>query len=174
MRFFDQEGKSATKPSSTAGPSSATKAHPSTERKSGTEATQATVYNCSSGTVVDREVVHPTQFDFYLQSHHVPRGTARPAHYSVLYDENDLTADTLQAFSFALCHVYARSNRAVSIPAPVHYADQVCYRVRNHSNPNAPIEVRADPEAGSSSSAQGTRTVYEPPHDAFKDVMYFV
>ncbi|KAJ7123370.1 Piwi domain-containing protein [Mycena epipterygia] len=123
--------------------------------------------NCRPGTVVDREVVHPTDFDFYLQSHNVPRGTARPAHYSskVLYDENNLTADTLQALSFALCHIYTRSNRAVSIPAPVHYADQVCARVMNHCNPKAP----AQPTATEGSS----KSVYQPPHDALKDIMYF-
>ena len=47
-------------------------------------------------------------------------GTSRPAHYSVLYDENNFTPDALQALSFALCHVYARSTRSVSIPAPVY------------------------------------------------------
>ena len=25
--------------------------------------------NCPAGTVVDRDVTHPTEFDFYLQSH---------------------------------------------------------------------------------------------------------
>lgn len=31
-----------------------------------------------------------------------------------------LSADAMQALSFALCHVYARSTRSVSIPAPVY------------------------------------------------------
>lgn len=44
--------------------------------------------NCPAGTVVDRDVVHPTEFDFYLQSHGGLLGTSRPAHYSVLHDEN--------------------------------------------------------------------------------------
>jgi len=39
--------------------------------------------NCQAGTVVDREVSHPTEFDFYLQSHGGLLGTSRPAHYSV-------------------------------------------------------------------------------------------
>ena len=25
--------------------------------------------NCPAGTVVDKDIVHPTEFDFYLQSH---------------------------------------------------------------------------------------------------------
>ena len=44
--------------------------------------------NCPAGTVVDRDVVHPTEFDFYLQSHGGLLGTSRPAHYSILHDEN--------------------------------------------------------------------------------------
>lgn len=44
--------------------------------------------NCPAGTVVDTEVVSPTEFDFYLQSHAGILGTSRPAHYNVLYDEN--------------------------------------------------------------------------------------
>ena len=76
--------------------------------------------NCRAGTVVDREISHPTEFDFYLQSHAGLLGTSRPAHYNVLLDENNFTPDSLQQLSFALCHVYARSTRSVSIPAPVY------------------------------------------------------
>jgi hypothetical protein len=35
-------------------------------------------------------------------------------------DENQLSSDGLQQLSYALCHVYARSTRSVSIPAPVY------------------------------------------------------
>lgn len=78
--------------------------------------------NCKAGTVVDSDITHPVELDFYLQSHAGLLGTSRPAHYNVLYDDNNLTADALQALSFALCHVYARSTRSVSIPAPVYCA----------------------------------------------------
>ncbi|KAF7366306.1 Protein argonaute-2 [Mycena sanguinolenta] len=91
--------------------------------------------NCPAGTVVDRDIGHPTEFDFYLQSHAGILGTSRPGHYSVLYDENNLNADTMQALSFALTHVYAGSTRSVSIPAPVYYADTVCARAKIHFDP---------------------------------------
>jgi Piwi domain len=68
------------------------------------------------------EVASPAEFDFYLQSHAGLLGTSRPAHYNVLYDENNFTPDSMQQLAFALCHVYARSTRSVSIPAPVYCA----------------------------------------------------
>ena len=91
--------------------------------------------NCPSGTVIDTDIVHPTEFDFFLQSHGGLLGTSRPAHYSILYDDNQFTADALQQLSFALCHVFARSTRAVSVPCPVYYADIVCSRARTHYDP---------------------------------------
>jgi eukaryotic translation initiation factor 2C len=48
--------------------------------------------NCPAGTVVDREVAHPTEFDFYLQSHGGLLGTSRPAHYSVRWPHDFLLA----------------------------------------------------------------------------------
>ena len=100
--------------------------------------------NCVPGTVIDSDVVSPVEFDYYLYGHAGLLGTSKPAHFNVLHDENDFTcvvslvsdsiglvlmircvmalyrADGIQALSFALCHVYARCTRSVSIPAPVY------------------------------------------------------
>lgn len=69
------------------------------------------------------------------------------------------SADGLQQLSFTLCHVYARSTRSVSIPAPVYCeiipdipksavlddfssdADIVCSRAKNHFDPQAGINL---------------------------------
>jgi eukaryotic translation initiation factor 2C len=109
--------------------------------------------NAPAGTVVDKDLGHPTEFDFYLQSHGGLLGTSRSSHYSVLYDDNGFNADTLQALSFALCHVYARSTRSVSIPAPVYYADIVCARAKFHYDPNANFSMSETMSQASEGSA---------------------
>ncbi|KAF7796477.1 hypothetical protein EIP86_007654 [Pleurotus ostreatoroseus] len=85
--------------------------------------------NILAGSVVDSDIVHSRHTDFYLCSHSGIIGTSRAAHYIVLKNTTDAKADALQELSYALCHVYAAATRAVSIPAPVYYADRVCARI---------------------------------------------
>ncbi|PPQ98553.1 hypothetical protein CVT24_004044 [Panaeolus cyanescens] len=134
--------------------------------------------NCPAGTVVDREIAHPTEFDFYLQSHGGLLGTSRPAHYSVLYDENGFSADALQNLSFTLCHVYARSTRSVSIPAPVYYADIVCSRAKNHYDPTGDwdltgSDVMSMDGSTATSSLDKFQQAFKPLHPSMKHLMYF-
>ncbi|KAL0065940.1 hypothetical protein AAF712_007067 [Marasmius tenuissimus] len=130
--------------------------------------------NCLAGTVVDKEIAHPTEFDFYLQSHGGLLGTSRSAHYSVLYDENNFNADQLQSLSFALCHVYARSTRSVSIPAPVYYADIVCSRARNHYDPSGPLNLSDSFTVDSNEATlESYRQGFRPLHPNQASMMYF-
>ena len=88
--------------------------------------------NIPPGTVVDKDCVDPTDFDFFLCSHFGVQGTSRPTHYYVLWDDNKFGADQLQKLTFHLCHMYAKCNRSISIPAPVQYAHLAAYRARIH------------------------------------------
>ncbi|QRV72427.1 argonaute-like protein [Ceratobasidium sp. AG-Ba] len=133
--------------------------------------------NCPAGTVVDDVVGNPIEFDFYLQSHGGLLGTSRSAHYNVLHDENNFTPDSLQALSFALCHVYARATRSVSIPAPVYYADIVCERAKNHYDPSvdfSSIDDGATTASGAGSSTmQRFRDQFQPIHPSMRYKMFF-
>lgn len=133
--------------------------------------------NCPSGTVIDSDIVHPTEFDFYLQSHGGLLGTSRPAHYSVLYDENNFTADSLQQLSFALCHVFARSTRTVSIPAPVYYADIVCGRAKTHYDPQWQSRLQFSDDPSGSQQPSNLLSKYKenfkPVHHQTQLTMYF-
>ncbi|RPD63356.1 argonaute-like protein [Lentinus tigrinus ALCF2SS1-6] len=128
--------------------------------------------NCPAGTVVDSDITHPTEFDFYLQS-----PTSRSAHYSVLYDENNFTPDHLQGLSYALCHVHARTTRSVSIPAAIYYAGIVGKRAKLHY----PIGSykHLDDSSSQLSSAEADRkmtefrTEFHAVHENSSYLMYF-
>ena len=93
--------------------------------------------------MVYTKICHPTEFDFYLCSHAgikvkilfiscsaalsfyisvwnlrdflILQGTSRPAHYHVLWDENNFTPDGIQSLTNNLCYTYARCTRSVSV-----------------------------------------------------------
>jgi eukaryotic translation initiation factor 2C len=132
--------------------------------------------NCPAGTVVDTGVVHPTEFDFYLQSHSGLLGTSRPAHYSVLLDENNMKTDMVQQLSFALCHVYARATRSVSIPAPVYYADIVCARAKNHYATDQDFtdtQTVEESDTAAKAKLEQYKQNFKPPHQNIAKTMYF-
>ncbi|KAG0308842.1 eukaryotic translation initiation factor 2C, 2 [Dissophora globulifera] len=86
--------------------------------------------NCLSGTVIDTDIIHPTEFNFYLQSHAGLQGTSKSTLYHVLTDENKFSSDTLQQLTYNLCHVYSRCPKATAMVPAVKYADMLAYRAR--------------------------------------------
>ncbi|KAH1246694.1 Protein argonaute PNH1 [Glycine max] len=92
--------------------------------------------NILPGTVVDSKICHPSEFDFYLCSHAGIQGTSRPAHYHVLWDENNFTADEIQSLTNNLCYTYARCTRSVSVVPPAYYAHLAAYRARFYMEPD--------------------------------------
>ncbi|KAH1089359.1 hypothetical protein J1N35_016616 [Gossypium stocksii] len=91
--------------------------------------------NILPGTVVDSKICHPSEFDFYLCSHAGIQGTSRPAHYHVLWDENNFTADGIQSLTNNLCYTYARCTRSVSVVPPAYYAHLAAFRARFYLEP---------------------------------------
>ncbi|VFQ85364.1 unnamed protein product [Cuscuta campestris] len=91
--------------------------------------------NILPGTVVDSKICHPTEFDFYLCSHAGIQGTSRPAHYHVLWDENNFSADGIQSLTNNLCYTYARCTRSVSVVPPAYYAHLAAFRARCYMEP---------------------------------------
>ncbi|KAK4473983.1 hypothetical protein MN116_003301 [Schistosoma mekongi] len=87
--------------------------------------------NVEPGTVVDTDITHPREFDFYICSHEGIQGTSKPAHYHVLYDDSNFTSDDLQLFTYYLCYAYMRCSRSVSYPAPVYYSHLAAFRARD-------------------------------------------
>ncbi|CAE6435814.1 hypothetical protein ACGC1H_000833 [Rhizoctonia solani] len=117
--------------------------------------------NCYPGTVVDQGITHPAIWDFYLQSHPGLKGTSSPSHYTVLHDDMNYSADRLQRIAYTLCHVYARSTRSVSIPAPVYYADIIAARGSFHFTPDVHLSEDGDLDYSNEHYQQAWRPLHE-------------
>lgn len=111
--------------------------------------------NCLAGTVVDKVITHPTEFDFYLQSHSGLQGTSRPTLYHVISDENKFTSDGIQALTYRLCHTYSRCPKSVSIVPAVYYAHLLAYRARHYQGSDF-SETSSSASGSSSSSANAS------------------
>ncbi|KAL5732174.1 argonaute 1B [Ranunculus cassubicifolius] len=111
-------------------------------------------------------ICHPTEFDFYLCSHAGIQGTSRPAHYHVLFDENNFTADGLQSLTNNLCYTYARCTRAVSIVPPAYYAHLAAFRARCYMDAGS---SDGESSTGRGGRPQGGGNVAVKPLPALKD-----
>ncbi|XP_059046428.1 protein argonaute-2-like [Achroia grisella] len=87
--------------------------------------------NVEPGTVVDKEIVHATELDFYLVSHQAIKGTARPTRYHAVCNDGKIPSDEVEQLTYYLCHLYSRCMRAVSYPTPTYYAHLACLRAKS-------------------------------------------
>ena len=102
------------------------------------------------------------------------------------------SADALQSLSYSLCHVYAPSTRAVSIPAPVYCtfynpppeicwhemnllqdADMVCSRAKTHFDPTERLRLDTSTNASGSTNLEVYKDGYRPLHPNQQKAMYF-
>ncbi|XP_003561331.2 protein argonaute 14 [Brachypodium distachyon] len=138
--------------------------------------------NILAGTVVDTNVCHPTEFDFYLCSHAGIQGTSRPTHYHVLFDENHFSADELQLLTNNLCYTYARCTRSVSVVPPAYYAHLAAFRARYYdeqmegSDGGSVVSGGSRASAATGAGAAGAPAAFRQlPQikDKVKDVMFY-
>jgi eukaryotic translation initiation factor 2C len=92
--------------------------------------------NILAGTVVDKDIVHPFQYQFFMASHASILGVTKPSKYCILANESKISADDIQAITFDLCHLFSRCNRSVSYPAPTYYAHLAAARGKNYFDEN--------------------------------------
>lgn len=132
--------------------------------------------NVRNGTVVDRGVTQARYWNFFLTAHHALKGTARPAHYTVILDEifrhkyKAAAANELERLTHELCYLYGRATKAVSICPPAYYADIVCERARAHR----PDIFEASDAESVSTGGRPAPAASSQVHDALRDTMYYI
>ncbi|KNC96140.1 uncharacterized protein SPPG_08528 [Spizellomyces punctatus DAOM BR117] len=83
--------------------------------------------NCLPGTTVDTDIMHPTEYNFVLQSHAGLQGTSRPTIYHVIHDEIKMSSNVLQQLCFNLCFLSERATRSINMVAPAYRAHLAAY-----------------------------------------------
>ncbi|KAJ4150157.1 hypothetical protein LMH87_010920 [Akanthomyces muscarius] len=132
--------------------------------------------NVLNGTVVDRGVTQARYWDFYLTAHDALKGTARPAHYTVLLDEifrpryHQEAANALEKVTHELCYLFGRATKAVSICPPAYYADLVCERARAHRPEYAGPDDASELSGSSFTGPARSREI----HENLRDSMFYI
>ncbi|KAL4953848.1 Piwi domain-containing protein [Aspergillus filifer] len=98
------------------------------------------------GTLVERDVTSPHDWDFLLYSHTALQGTARPVHYHVVLDEIKHRPQELENMIYDHCYQYMRSTTSVSLFPAVYYAHLVSNRARHHDDAPASSGPQSGPE----------------------------
>ncbi|CAI7592058.1 unnamed protein product [Penicillium bialowiezense] len=96
------------------------------------------------GTLIDKDVTSPHDWDFLLYSHIALQGTPRPVHYHVLLDEIGLKPNDLENMINDHCYQYIRSTTSVSVHPAIYYAHLISVRARHHED----VPITSGPQSG--------------------------
>lgn len=107
------------------------------------------------------------------------KGTSKPCHYYLLFDQNNFDSNKLILFSFYLCHLYARSTTSVSYPAPTYYADLCAERGRKYNpldtfNSMTSTDYETDRFDSSVRKEVTIESALFRIHDNLKDKMFYI
>ncbi|WKX92804.1 hypothetical protein Q1695_010667 [Nippostrongylus brasiliensis] len=80
--------------------------------------------NPKPATIIDTDVVRNDITEFYAQTHHPVKGTAKSTAYQVIADENNMSMDEIQSLMVALSFHHQISGGPVSLPETVYQADE--------------------------------------------------
>ncbi|KAI9370101.1 ribonuclease H-like domain-containing protein [Aspergillus egyptiacus] len=98
------------------------------------------------GTLIEKDVTSPHDWDFLLYSHIALQGTSRPVHYHVILDQIKHRPQELENMIYDHCYQYMRSTTSVSLFPAVYYAHLVATRARHHDDAPASSGPQSGPE----------------------------
>jgi eukaryotic translation initiation factor 2C len=143
--------------------------------------------NPQNGTIVDRGVTEARNWDFFLQAHTALQGTARPAHYYIIYDEIfrsrripphfTTVADVLEDLTHKMCYLFGRATKSVSICPPDYYADILCERARCYLGGIMNLSSSPGGSVLSGQTGQSSQIVDQSlvrVHENVKDAMFYI
>ncbi|CAL5086789.1 unnamed protein product [Urochloa decumbens] len=128
--------------------------------------------NVEPGTVVDSEICHPAEFDFFLCSHAETKESSHPVQYLVLRDDNNFTADELQTLTNNLCYTYASCTQSVSIAPPAYYAHKLAQRAHLYLAQGSGAATEASSSSSATAPAGGPKQLPEIKDEMKRSMFY--
>ncbi|KAE8152713.1 Piwi domain-containing protein [Aspergillus avenaceus] len=95
------------------------------------------------GTLIEKDITSPHDWDFFLYSHIALQGTARPVHYHVILDQIGHKPHELENMIYDHCYQYIRSTTSVSLFPAIYYAHLIAARARHHEDVPASSGLRS-------------------------------
>ncbi|KHJ48664.1 hypothetical protein D918_00966 [Trichuris suis] len=142
--------------------------------KKTTEEVLATTRPLPIGTVVDRRVISAGSCNYYLSSNAQMQESNKLTKYYVIYDENQLDADVIQAISYYLCYLNGCVTCSISVPAPVHFAHLACQSAQQHLQHALEHEHVSETKGKDVSRISEVLTNAISVHENIRKTMYFV
>jgi hypothetical protein len=88
--------------------------------------------NIPIGTIIDKEITSDNYYDFYLNSTFSNQGTNSTTHYTVLYDDTDLTANQIYKLTYYLTFLSFNNIKSIKIPAPLYFVEKRNNFIKNN------------------------------------------
>jgi len=90
----------------------------------------ASIKNPDPGTIIDGPMTARSDvINFYLVNQAASKGTAKPSHYTVLYDTANVQPLALQSLTYRLSYLYFNFTGSVKMPAPAQYAKKIAHMI---------------------------------------------
>ena len=70
---------------------------------------------------MDRVITNQDKYDFYLNSTESRQGTCSSTHYTVLYDDTELSASQIYKLTYYLTFLSYNTTKSIRIPAPLYF-----------------------------------------------------
>ena len=80
--------------------------------------------NIPVGTIVDKTITFKDKYDFYLNSADSRQGTSSSTHYTILYDDTNLSAIQIYKLSYYLSFLSYNTTKSIKIPAPLYFVQR--------------------------------------------------
>ena len=79
------------------------------------------IENIPVGTIIDKEITHKDKYDFFLNSTESRQGTCSSTHYTVLYDDTNLSAIQIYKLTYYLTYLSYNTTKSIRVPAPLYF-----------------------------------------------------